>query len=573
MPNDDGGWRLPEVIDPERVCFTINIPNEPSHLRAFFGAINQLGEWYNWERDPEKLGTQVAQVWRDVIHDAVAPFYAGEGCPVATNVTDIQAVGCEIQIKRPDDIDWQTLIDIADCVPESLDQTLIRWASCGFEQSLDGGGSYTPLKQVYPLDASCRAVAFLAQDAAARLQLYNAAGTSVTRFGITPTGESSAGITLDARNATGGLRIWAAGSGSNRSIWIHDDQGRVSIDTTFPDPSAVKSQLRVVAGNDAFHTIRAESRATQSAPVMAVYRSADTVTGDLIAVNLNGQGDRFRVTKDANLYFRDYMGVYRKKAASSTNLLMHEREVTMIEEGANTRGRTIDRQYRDATAVETSRQEVFPGNIPGIGFLGADAHARVTLTDDAGGSPLLLAIANLLDDFGLADATAVVLGDVPCCDEALSCFMWDFEVLCDHLTAGDFSDWDFDPAGGGPCIDNSEASDGTPSGIVCGGTTAPIFFDGRLAFDFTGVARIEIDYWDFSEAIPNFISLYEVHMAGDVLLRTEAPSVLGSHTLTQELFVGDMSEGIRVYAEGGIIMTAFRAYGLDSAPPTSVECP
>jgi len=58
---------LPDVIDPsETVCVTLHIPKNKFHLMAFKGAIWDLCNWWNWERDDAHTATQVAQVWRRV---------------------------------------------------------------------------------------------------------------------------------------------------------------------------------------------------------------------------------------------------------------------------------------------------------------------------------------------------------------------------------------------------------------------------------------------------------------------------------------------------------------------------
>lgn len=273
--------------------------------------------------------------------------------------------------------------------------------------------------------------------------------------------------------------------------------------------------------------------------------------------------DRVKLFK--NIFIQDDTSTSRRDAALLRTVWSNSADATR-------ESQVVLETFQQANAVEILRGGGLAA-APKVGFLGATPVVRQPVSGDALGNQLLLDIVAALSSFGLINVTSVVLGEIPCCDEPLSCFMWDFDALCGADVVGDFSDWDFDPEGGGPCIDNRAATPATPSGIVCGGTESPIFFDGRLAFDFTGVTKIEIDYWIFSTGVARHISLYAAHMAGDVLLRSEASGALGSHTLTHETFVGDLSEGIRVYAEGGIIMTAFRAYGLADSPPTSIVCP
>lgn len=68
----DGGYLLPEEIDPPRKCFTLEIPDEPFHRAAFFGALESLTKWWNWQRDENHTAAEVTRVWRDVIERALS---------------------------------------------------------------------------------------------------------------------------------------------------------------------------------------------------------------------------------------------------------------------------------------------------------------------------------------------------------------------------------------------------------------------------------------------------------------------------------------------------------------------
>jgi hypothetical protein len=61
---------LPSIVDPPRRCITFDIPDEPQHVAAFFGALLQLAYWFNWQRDDAHTGKDVAQVWFDVFNQA-----------------------------------------------------------------------------------------------------------------------------------------------------------------------------------------------------------------------------------------------------------------------------------------------------------------------------------------------------------------------------------------------------------------------------------------------------------------------------------------------------------------------
>lgn len=92
MPKNNDGFLLPSEVDPqETICVQFQIPNELNHIAAFWGALNALEVWSNWDRDPEKKGTQVAEVWRRVIRQARA-----SSCEGVNMNFDLQQVGCAI---------------------------------------------------------------------------------------------------------------------------------------------------------------------------------------------------------------------------------------------------------------------------------------------------------------------------------------------------------------------------------------------------------------------------------------------------------------------------------------------
>lgn len=79
MKNKDGGYVLPEIIDPERICIQIYVPNERYHLLAFWAQIEELGSALQWHNDPAHTALPVSAVWRDVYSIARTQYYEG-GC-------------------------------------------------------------------------------------------------------------------------------------------------------------------------------------------------------------------------------------------------------------------------------------------------------------------------------------------------------------------------------------------------------------------------------------------------------------------------------------------------------------
>jgi hypothetical protein len=66
------------IAPPNRRCIVFYVPDDWDHIETFWGTVFTLQYWWNWERDDDKLGTQVAQVWREVFLDARERFMRGE---------------------------------------------------------------------------------------------------------------------------------------------------------------------------------------------------------------------------------------------------------------------------------------------------------------------------------------------------------------------------------------------------------------------------------------------------------------------------------------------------------------
>jgi|SRR5687768_14379465 len=78
MANRRPPFEIPEIINPAgRRCIQIMIPDDDQHIQIFAGLTRQLLDWQRWERDPLHLGTQVAQVWREVWNNI---DWTGEDC-------------------------------------------------------------------------------------------------------------------------------------------------------------------------------------------------------------------------------------------------------------------------------------------------------------------------------------------------------------------------------------------------------------------------------------------------------------------------------------------------------------
>lgn len=130
MPNKDGGWVLPDVIDPARVCVQLYIPNDFHHRAAFWGALYELTRWYNWQRDDLHKGREAAEVWKEVWRLANTAFYAGQGCEVQTLLRMSSDCGT-IQVSYDGGAIWENLTDLSACISAGVAQ--------GIQDALDDG--------------------------------------------------------------------------------------------------------------------------------------------------------------------------------------------------------------------------------------------------------------------------------------------------------------------------------------------------------------------------------------------------------------------------------------------------
>jgi len=122
MSGKDGGWLLPETVDPPRKSFCIEIPNEPRHVQAFFGALQALANWWNWQQDAEHTATLVAQVWRVVANNAHTAFYEEE-CQMyllRQNPDDM----CQLEQSVDGGDNWTLAFDFGLCIPPAT-QTIL----------------------------------------------------------------------------------------------------------------------------------------------------------------------------------------------------------------------------------------------------------------------------------------------------------------------------------------------------------------------------------------------------------------------------------------------------------------
>jgi hypothetical protein len=80
MPKKDGGWLLPEVLNPPMRCVSFEIPDDQNHMMAFWGALNELTYWFNWQRDDAHTAREVSYKWQLLIQAAHDRFLSENPC-------------------------------------------------------------------------------------------------------------------------------------------------------------------------------------------------------------------------------------------------------------------------------------------------------------------------------------------------------------------------------------------------------------------------------------------------------------------------------------------------------------
>lgn len=63
---DNSGYVLPIIVDPPRKCIKIWIPDEVYHRGAFWGAIFELTQAFNWQQNDPSKARLVANLWFDI---------------------------------------------------------------------------------------------------------------------------------------------------------------------------------------------------------------------------------------------------------------------------------------------------------------------------------------------------------------------------------------------------------------------------------------------------------------------------------------------------------------------------
>lgn len=60
-------YALPAENDAEHICVTLSIPGDQDTISNFVGALNTLSLWFNYRKDLDKRGKDIAAVWKSIV--------------------------------------------------------------------------------------------------------------------------------------------------------------------------------------------------------------------------------------------------------------------------------------------------------------------------------------------------------------------------------------------------------------------------------------------------------------------------------------------------------------------------
>lgn len=116
-------WELPDNVNPpDTVCVQFQVPNDPLYIAAFWGAITELGNWFNWQHDSARTAARAAMRMRkmylaaQLLNCPPAPSGKGTGGYYRRGNMFQQPTDnpCLLQAQCPDGT-WDTIYDGALC--------------------------------------------------------------------------------------------------------------------------------------------------------------------------------------------------------------------------------------------------------------------------------------------------------------------------------------------------------------------------------------------------------------------------------------------------------------------------
>jgi hypothetical protein len=59
-------YKIPTIVDTDRICISVPCPNDPDHIANFLEALASLGLWSNYRLETDRIAKPVADVWEEI---------------------------------------------------------------------------------------------------------------------------------------------------------------------------------------------------------------------------------------------------------------------------------------------------------------------------------------------------------------------------------------------------------------------------------------------------------------------------------------------------------------------------
>lgn len=125
---------LPETVNPDRICMSVNVPNDPYHIAAFRGALLTLASATNWANDSEHTAKDVAAVWDEIYQEV-------SDCIMSLmDVRQNEEMPCKLE-KTEDGETWEQWADLQLCSPRiRISKGKLQWFNGTSWGDLPNGG-------------------------------------------------------------------------------------------------------------------------------------------------------------------------------------------------------------------------------------------------------------------------------------------------------------------------------------------------------------------------------------------------------------------------------------------------
>lgn len=118
MKRRDKGYLIPENLHPSgRRCIKFYVPDDLIYLANFWGAVSELGKWFNYETTGDDSGSIVAAQMREVIETAQQFFDAGEECALPVQIRRNPSTG-NMEWRPDSTATWIDLGGGCECTPD-----------------------------------------------------------------------------------------------------------------------------------------------------------------------------------------------------------------------------------------------------------------------------------------------------------------------------------------------------------------------------------------------------------------------------------------------------------------------